>query len=913
MAAELARKLVAVMFTDMVGYTDLLLSDEGDAVEKRSAYWAALESAHAAHGGTIVQRLGDGSMSMFPSALAAIEAGVEVQRRLGGAGVPVRVGVHVGDVVVEEERLTGIAVNVASRIESFSVPGAVLLSDSAREQVANRAELPLTELGAFKLKGVGRPVALYAVDVVGVVVPDPRELEGKGDRFFHLPGSVPERTSSILGRAADVEAVAALLQTDRLVTITGPGGIGKTTLAQEVGRGAEARFPDGVAFVALDQVLEATEVIPFLADALGVKEAEDRSWIDGIVALIGSGRALLLLDNVEQVVAAAAEIAVLVELCPGLRILATSRTPLHLRAEQEYPLAPLGLPPEAAGDEDDLRAAPAVSLFVERARTARGGFDLDADNGAAVAEICRRLDGLPLALELAAARLRVLTPEALLKRLNHALDVLTTGARDHPARQQTLRATIDWSHSLLNESEQRLFRRMAVFVGGATLSDVEAVCCEPGDDVLDDLESLLDKALVQTSGDRFQMLQMLAEYAEERLTASGEREALARRHADRFAQVAREIQGGIEGDDQLRQLRRGIADEGNMLAGLDLHLSRARADELAACEAGMRMTGDLIMFWHLRGKNVTAAEYAAAFLAADTRKEPTTGRAGALLAAGLASWMLGENDRSMAEWREALETALLAGAPRETCFADMVQGLGAIAGDQAYGIEATKRGIERSRRLGLGWHEAFCRTVNGILHMVIGDVEAARAHLEDARRIQQRLGDYEGLGMTLSSLAALAAGAGDHAAGLELYGESLAAFESCMDRAEEARVLSEMAWVHLAAEDPSLARWYFLESVRAYSDVASVRGVGLSLVGLAVTEQSDGHPFVAVQIAAAAEVYAQQEGIVNVYAEGAPRDRVDLARAALSDDDAARATESGCRLTIGEVLALARVGEVSVV
>ncbi len=380
MAAELARKLVAVMFTDMVGYTALLLSDEGDAVEKRSAYWAAIESAHAAHGGTIVQRLGDGSMSMFPSALAAIEAGVEVQRRLGGAGVPVRVGVHVGDVVVEEERLTGVAVNVASRIESFSVPGAVLLSDSAREQVANRAELPLTDLGAFKLKGVGRPVVLYAVDVVGVVVPDPRELEGKGDRFSHLPGSVPERTSSILGRAADVEAVAALLQTDRLVTITGPGGIGKTTLAQEVGRGAEARFPDGVAFVALDQVREATEVIPFLADALGVKEAEDRSWIDGIVALIGSGRSLLLLDNLEQVVAAAAEIAVLVERCPGLRILATSRTPLHLRAEQEYPLAPLGLPAKAAGDDDDLRAAPAVSLFVERARTARGGFDLDADN-----------------------------------------------------------------------------------------------------------------------------------------------------------------------------------------------------------------------------------------------------------------------------------------------------------------------------------------------------------------------------------------------------------------------------------------------------------------------------------------------------------------------------------------------------
>ena len=227
MAAELARELVAVMFTDMVGYTALLLSDEVDAVEKRSAYWAALESAHAAHGGTIVQRLGDGSMSMFPSALAALEAGVDVQRRLGAAGVPVRIGVHVGDVVVEAERLTGVAVNVASRIESFSVPGAVLLSDSAREQVANRPDLRLADLGSFKLKGVGRPVTLYAVDVQGVVVPDLRELEGKGERFSHLPGSVPERTSSIVGRAADIDAVAGLLETHRIVTVTGPGGMGK--------------------------------------------------------------------------------------------------------------------------------------------------------------------------------------------------------------------------------------------------------------------------------------------------------------------------------------------------------------------------------------------------------------------------------------------------------------------------------------------------------------------------------------------------------------------------------------------------------------------------------------------------------------------------------------------------------------
>jgi predicted ATPase/class 3 adenylate cyclase len=908
-AHNLARQLVAVMFTDMVGYTALILSDEKLGLERRAAYWAALEVAHERHEGTIVQRLGDGSMSMFPSALAALLAGVDVQRELQEQGVPVRIGVHVGEVILEPDRLTGVAVNVASRIESFAMPGSVMLSDAARDQVANRADVVLVDLGLFKLKGVGRPVGLYAVSADGVGVPTPDELEGKGERFAHLPGTVPERSTSVVGRGRDVEAVAELLRLHRVVTVTGPGGMGKTTVAQEVGRVLEGDFPDGVAFVALDHVRDPADVVPYLADALGVKESEERSWLDGIVALIGNGRALLLLDNLEQVVEAAADVATLVDRCPGLRIVATSRTPLHIGAEREYPLAPLGLP--SRGDSlEDLEASSSVALFVERARATRPGFELDGQNAGAVAEVCRRLDGLPLALELAAARLRVLTPEALLERLNHALDVLTAGPRDHPARQQTLRATIDWSHSLLSDSEQRLFRRMAVFVGGAALHDIEAVCADPGVDILDDLESLLDKALVQPSGvgDRFHLLQTIAEFAQEQLDRSGEAADLAERHAARFSVVAGELQRGIEGADQLRQVERGIADEGNIVSALDFLQAGAREGDPLACEAGMRMTGDLMMFWHLRGKNLTARDYAAAFLAADRTGQPTAGRAGALLTAGLASWMLGQSEKCVKEWREALVTAEAAGADREICMADMCQGLGAIGGDHDYGIAATSDGIERARQLGLEWHEGFCGMVNGILHVITGDVATARERFEAALEIQQRLGDHEGIGMTVSSLAQLAAAEGDYGLGLRLYGEALAAFEACTDRAEEARVLAEMAWTHLSADDPALARWYFLESVRAYDDVASVRGVGLSLVGLAAAEEAQGRPFAAVQIASAAEVYAQQEGIVNVYADGVSgRDRVDQARAQLTDEEATRAAESGRRLTIDQVLELARV------
>ena len=326
-----------------------------------------------------------------------------------------------------------------------------------------------------------------------------------------------------------------------------------------------------------------------------MKEAEERTLGEGIVTLIGDKKALLLLDNLEQLVAVAPEVAELISRCPELRIVATSRTPLRIAAERGFPLAPLALPPVGSLAESVRRPR---RRAVRRAREScpQGAFELTPENADAVEAVCRRLDGLPLALELAAARLRILSPEALLERLDHALQVLTSGRRDIPERQQTLRATIDWSHSLLTESEQRLFRRMAVFAGGFTLADVEAVCAEPGESVLDELESLVDKALVQTEGgrgDRLRMLQTIGEYARERLDSSGEAHAVALRHAHRYAASAREIRDGIEGSDQIGAVERGIAEEPNLQAALDTLLAAAKNGDAAACEAGMQLSGDL--------------------------------------------------------------------------------------------------------------------------------------------------------------------------------------------------------------------------------------------------------------------------------------------------------------------------------
>ena len=241
---ELDRRLVAVMFTDMVGYTALIQADEIVAVDKRDRYMQAVERQHETFGGTIVQRLGDGSMSMFPSSLAAVQAAVEIQRELA-EDVAVRIGIHVGEVIVEPARLTGDAVNIASRIESFAVPGGVMLSDTARDQLKNRTDVGVVSLGRFRLKNVGRPLELFAVSAEGIVVPDPRALEGKGERFASLPSNLPESISPLIGRAADLESLVALVRDHRVVTITGPGGVGKTRMIVEVGRALAAEFLDG--------------------------------------------------------------------------------------------------------------------------------------------------------------------------------------------------------------------------------------------------------------------------------------------------------------------------------------------------------------------------------------------------------------------------------------------------------------------------------------------------------------------------------------------------------------------------------------------------------------------------------------------------------------------------------------------
>ncbi|MGZ8584233.1 MAG: tetratricopeptide repeat protein [Actinomycetota bacterium] len=372
--------------------------------------------------------------------------------------------------------------------------------------------------------------------------------------------------------------------------------------------------------------------------------------------------------------------------------------------------------------------------------------------------------------------------------------------------------------------------------------------------------------------------------------------------------IAQEIRDGFEGTHQIGSLERGIAEEGNLQAALDTLLAAARQGDAAACDMGLQLCGDLWLYWHVRGKNLTAREYAASFLDADMSRSPTTGRAGALFTAGLASDVLGQLERANHEWAEAYRIAAALEADRELCIGAFLEGFGLLSFDLEAGLRRTSESIERSRAVDFTWAEGFASSLDGILHTVAGDVDTAHTRYSRALEIQERIGDEEGAGLSLGGLAGLASGRGDLTGALELYRHSLAAYEAIGDRAEEARILSEIGWTQLRLADAALAREHFLDAVQAYTDVASVRGVGLSLIGLAATEAAEHRPGNAVQIAAAAEVYAHHEGIVNVYSDDKPgREYIDQARAALSARDVAHATEVGRRLTIKEALDVVRV------
>ncbi|HEU5102503.1 MAG TPA: helix-turn-helix domain-containing protein, partial [Roseiflexaceae bacterium] len=478
-------------------------------------------------------------------------------------------------------------------------------------------------------------------------LPIPAVSLARSPVFSSVPSNLPTPATAIIGRETELAEVCDLmlrLET-RLVTLTGPGGTGKTRLALQVATELRDTFHDGVYLVSLAPITDPNLVAPTIAQTLDVREVGDRSVLENLRSYLRNKQLLLLLDNFEQVVVAAPLVAEVLADAPALKVVATSRVPLHVRGEQEFAVLPLAVPdskhPPAA---DQLARYGAVELFVQSVRAIRSDFAITDENALAVVEICRRLEGLPLAIELAAVHSKIFPPRALLAQLGSRLTFLTGGARDAPARQQTLRATIEWSYALLDAHEQALFRRLGVFVGGFTLSAAAAVCnaaSEPQGLIVARVESLVDKSMVRVDlrhdEPRFFMFETLREYALERLVESGEAEAVQRQHAQVFSALAEEAEPQLFFQMRVHWLERLEREHDNLRAAL-----RWFIDQQAA-EAGLRLGGMLCPFWDARGHLTEGRRWLAELLALPAVKPRTAARAKALLGAGNLAYSQGDH------------------------------------------------------------------------------------------------------------------------------------------------------------------------------------------------------------------------------------------------------------------------------
>jgi predicted ATPase len=509
-------------------------------------------------------------------------------------------GLHTGEGALGGDNYSGIDVNRAARVAGAASGGQVIVSDPTRVLVEH--DLPdgvsLRDLGTHRLKDLNLPMRLHDLVVAGLPAdfPAPRTLDAR-------PGNLPAPLTSFVGREEETAEAVRLIGRARLLTLTGAGGSGKTRLAIHVGGRLRPGYRDGAFFADLSSVTDPDLVPPVLARAVGVPEAAGRPVLAALCDHLRDRELLLVADNFEQVVEAGAVLERLLGAAPGLRGLVTSRVVLGVAGEQELVVPPLDLPDlRRLPDPDALGHTEAVRLFVERAQAVRPAFRLTGDNAPAVAEICARLDGLPLAIELAATRIKVLTPTQILPRLERRLSLLTGGARTLPDRQRTLRGAIAWSHDLLPDPERRLFARLSVFAGGWTLESAEAVC-DPGGlglDVLDGLASLVDQSLVLGTGPaagqaRFSMLETIREFGQERLEATGDLEPVRRRHAEHFLELAVAAEPHLTGPDQGEWLDRCELEQANLRLAL-----RWAADAGQAGRA-QEAAGALWRFWQQRG------------------------------------------------------------------------------------------------------------------------------------------------------------------------------------------------------------------------------------------------------------------------------------------------------------------------
>ena len=903
---------ITFLLTDVEGST-VLWEQYPEAMRAAMArHDALIEQAVANNGGMLVRPRGEGDsrFAVFETAAGAVRAAADIQRALASKlaefpfAVRVRSGLHTGTADWRDGDYYGSAVNRCARIRGLAHGGQTLLSQATAE--LTRDALPpafrLVELGTHRLKGLNRPESLFQLWLPDSLNEFPPLASAES-----APNNLPVPPTAIIGRRREVADITALVADEsvRLVTLTGPGGTGKTRLSLELGHALLEQFPDGVFFVDLAPITDPALVPTTVAHTLGLREGGGRPPFDSLKEYLATRQLLLILDNLEQVIAAAPFVGNLMAVAPTLKVLATSRIPLNLRGEREYPLSTLPVPPTGVDrTPSQLLEYESVRLFTQQAQSARPAFELTPDNAPAVVGICRRLDGLPLALEIAAARIRIFPPAALLTRLDQSMKLLVGGAADLPERHQTVRAAIDWSYNLLTPEEKRVFSRLSIFVGGFTFETAEAVAnWDSSLDILSGIEMLVRNSLVRQvdwpdDEPRFDMLLTIRDYAQEKLAESGELPAAGFAHASYFSTFAEQAMQHIMSREAMRWLARTEADHDNYRAAMAWSLEVPGAAGLAA-----RVASFLSWFWFRHSHFHEGREWTERIVRATKGEESEAAAMAHAAAAVMANW---NGDLSVALDYISFATRLADAIGDEMNQAPCHFFYGVILLNQGKHQPAYRylsSAAELFNQLQWRWLQTTSLVHQSNAALGLGQPEQALRMLDAAYPAIRQMGDQYQISWCLQNYGEIARAKGEYARARAYYQEAETWAREAEAPAEDARFNHNFGYLALHEDHLDVAESLFRRSLDMFRVMVMKRGICECLAGLAAVAASRGGSDWATPLLAAAETQLNSYGASWWAADQVEVERTrGRLRAALGDGEFDRLWRQGQDMSLEEAL-----------
>jgi predicted ATPase/class 3 adenylate cyclase len=870
---DLPTGTVTFLFSDIEGSTRLLRELGDGYAQVLQDHKEIVRSAIGRARGGEVRTEGDSFFVAFPTAAEAVGAAVQMQKGLAehrwpqGSPVRIRIGIHTGEGVVHGSDYVGMDVHRAARISAAAHGGQIVVSAATQALVSHA--LPsgtrFRDLGEHRLKDMVNPEHLYDLVIDGLPAEFP-PLRTIDTRRTNLPAQL----TSYVARKEQLEETRRLLASTRLLTLTGAGGTGKTRLALQLAAETARDYRDGVFFVDLAPITDATLVPASIAQVLGVQEEPAVAISETLKRYLREKELLLLLDNFEQVSDAGSEVEALLKAAPRLKALITSRIVLSLQGEHEYEVPPMSLPdPEHLPDLKALEEFPAIRLFIDRAAAVKPGFRLSPDNAPAVASLTARLDGLPLAIELAASRARVLSPEQILSRLQQGSSLLSSQSPTLPERQRTIHAAIAWSYDLLSPDDRRLFEQLSVFRGGWTLEAAESIVNPDGRlDIFEGLSSLVDKSLLRVAvpgagESSFSLLETIREFGQHRLEETGELEAVRQRHGEHFLSRAIESEAHLTGAEQSKWLDYWDSEHDNLRAALQWAVDTTRF------ELAQQAAGALWRFWQQRGHLSEGRRWIDKVLAEPGAVHRTAARAKALTGGGGIAWWQIDHAAAGRYYGEALEIERQLGDPSRV-------------GEALYNY-AFVLGSE-------------------------GDVEAAIKNFEESLQLFRASGNQHGIARGLNMLTMSDAQREDWDAAVSKLQESVAIFRRLGDRLQVAFTSIWLAFACGRAQRWQEARSIALEALDIFADSSNPTGIALAFGDVAFIANRNGHPEEALKLAGAAQTLRFRLG-------GGPPpgwggmlegDPAADARAQLPSEVAERCWEEGLQMDMEDALALAR-------